>query len=127
MDVKIVSLDDASRLSKFYEVNDSHLRAWEPAREKGFHTVEAWRQRLQDWCSPNGNATSIHFISVAPESGEVMATCSLTNIVRGPFMACHMGFSVDQKHEGKGVMKALCQYVINYAFEDLLLNRVMAN
>ncbi len=42
-------------------------------------------------------------------------------------MACHMGFSVDQKHEGKGVMKALCQYVINYAFEDLLLNRVMAN
>ncbi len=42
-------------------------------------------------------------------------------------MACHMGYSVDQKYEGKGVMKALCQNVINYAFEELSLNRVMAN
>ncbi|WP_299599575.1 GNAT family N-acetyltransferase [uncultured Microbulbifer sp.] len=127
MDVKIVSPDDAYRLSKFYEANESHLRAWEPTKEKGFHSVKAWKERLQDWCSPRGNAVSVRFISTMPEGGEVAATCSLTNIVRGPFMACHMGYSVDQKYEGKGVMKALCQNVINYAFEELSLNRVMAN
>ena len=127
MDVKIVSPNDAYRLSKFYEMNESHLRAWEPAKEEEFHSGEAWKKRLQDWCSPPGSSVSVHFISVAPESHEVVATCSLTNIVRGPFMACYMGFSVGRKHEGKGVMKELCQHAINYAFEELSLNRVMAN
>lgn len=127
MKVKVVSVDHAARLSKYYEENESHLRVWEPLKEKGQNNVEAWKARLEEWRTQQQNKTSIHFISIEPNSGEVVATCSLTNIVRGPFMACNMGYSVDHKYEGKGIMRALCQSVIEYAFEELSLNRVMAN
>jgi ribosomal-protein-alanine N-acetyltransferase len=53
--------------------------------------------------------------------------CSLTNIVRGPFQACYMGYSVSEKYQGKGLMKDLCLHVIDYAFNELGMNRVMAN
>jgi len=34
---------------------------------------------------------------------------------------------VSKDHEGIGLMKQLCQHVIAFAFEELELNRVMAN
>ena len=38
-----------------------------------------------------------------------------------------MGYAISHLYEGKGKMKSLCQYVINYAFNELQLNRIMAN
>ncbi len=53
--------------------------------------------------------------------------CSLTNIVRGPFMACNIGYSVSEEFQGQGVAKSLVSHAIDYAFNELRLNRVMAN
>lgn len=91
MEVKLVSVSDAAQLSKFYEENEEHLRTWEPHREEGYHSVNAWERRLQKWCSVEERGSSVHFISIASNSDEIVAVCSLTNIVRGPFMACNMG------------------------------------
>ncbi|MBY6192094.1 GNAT family N-acetyltransferase [Microbulbifer agarilyticus] len=127
MEVRLVAIDDAARLSKFYEANETHLQAWEPSKSEGHHSEAAWKARLQEWCSPVEDVNSFHFISIEPGSDEVVAMCSLTNVVKGPFRACYMGYAVDHRYEGRGVMKALCQRVIDYAFTDLSLNRVMAN
>ncbi|GAB2523836.1 GNAT family N-acetyltransferase [Microbulbifer agarilyticus] len=127
MEVRLIAIDDAARLSRFYEVNQTHLQAWEPSKSEGYHSESSWEARLQEWCSPVDSANSFHFISIEPGSDEIVAVCSLTNVVRGPFRACYMGYAVDHRYEGRGVMKALCQHVIDYAFTDLSLNRVMAN
>ncbi|MCA0901928.1 GNAT family N-acetyltransferase [Microbulbifer agarilyticus] len=127
MKIRLIAVDDAFRLSKFYEVNQIHLQPWEPCKSEEYHSEAAWEARLLEWCSPTESADSFHFISIEPSSDEIIATCSLTNIVRGPFEACYMGYAVDHRYEGKGVMKTLCRYVIEYAFKELSLNRVMAN
>ncbi|MBV1929757.1 MAG: GNAT family N-acetyltransferase [Gammaproteobacteria bacterium] len=62
-----------------------------------------------------------------PVDGEIVATCSRTNIVRGPFQACNIGYAVSAPYQGKGLMRALCSYTISYAFDELRLNRLMAN
>ncbi|WP_226662399.1 GNAT family N-acetyltransferase [Microbulbifer aggregans] len=127
MEVKIVSAHDAAQLSQFYGDNQEHLRLWEPRRDEGYHTVEAWEQRLEEWRTARENGTSVHFIASETGQTDIIAICSLTNIVRGPFLACHMGYAVSHKYEGKGYMKALCTHAIDYAFNELRLNRVMAN
>ncbi|WP_288132594.1 GNAT family N-acetyltransferase [Microbulbifer sp.] len=127
MEVKVVSESDATRLSKFYKENEEHLRAWGPLRERGYHSLEAWEQRLQEWHVMRKNGNSVHFIATLPDNNEVVAIFSLTNIVRGPFLACNMGYAVSYKYEGRGFMKDLCQKVIEHAFNELSLNRIMAN
>lgn len=127
MEVKLVSVSDAAQLSKFYEENEAHLRAWEPSREAGYHSLMAWERRLDEWSSDKQSGNAAHFVLTEPNQLQVIAICSLTNIVKGPFMACNMGYAVAQKYEGKGFMKFLCQKAIDYAFKELSLNRIMAN
>ena len=38
-----------------------------------------------------------------------------------------MGFAVAESFQGKGIMKKLCLHALEYAFNELELNRVMAN
>lgn len=51
----------------------------------------------------------------------------MSNIVRGVFQACHLGYSVAARYQGQGYMKRIVQHAIAYAFDDLRLHRIMAN
>lgn len=98
---------------------------WEPLRETGYHSLSSWKKRLVLREKEQNDGESAYFAAL--QNGEVVAQCSLTNIVRGPFQACHMGFSVSESFQGTGTMKKVCIYVINYSFLELGLNRIMAN
>lgn len=127
MELRLIEIGDAEALSAFYLRNTDHLLPWEPQRESGFHSANSWGQRLRDRLVEFESGASAHFLAYDGSAGEVVATCSLTNISRGPFQAGNLGYAVCKNHEGKGLMKQLCQYVIAIAFGDMGLNRVMAN
>jgi ribosomal-protein-alanine N-acetyltransferase len=57
---------------------------------------------------------------------KIMATCNFTNIVRGAFLSCTLGYSVAEEWEGQGVMHEVAAAGINYMFEVVGLHRVMA-
>lgn len=127
MTFKLTSAGDAKAVSEFYLNNSEHLRLWEPLRDDGYHLPEAWEKRLDEREIEQSEGRAAYFVSYNPVVSEVVAMCSLTNIVRGPFQACYMGYSISAKHQGKGLMKDLCRQVIGYAFNELGLNRIMAN
>lgn len=127
MEIRLISTNDAARISDFYLRNAEHLREWEPCREEGYHSVDAWTLRLQQREIEQAEGRAAHFICYNPLKKDIVAICSLTNIVRGPFMACNIGYAVAISYQGKGLMKDVCDYVIRYAFEELQLNRIMAN
>ena len=127
MEVKRTSIEDAKPISEFYLKNSGHLRVWEPLREDGYHSIDAWTKRLEQREMEHAEGCSAYFISYNSDDIDVIATCSLTNIVKGPFQACNIGYSISEEHQGKGLMKGLCGHVIDYAFNELGLNRIMAN
>lgn len=53
--------------------------------------------------------------------------CNFTNIIRGPFQACYLGYSIDDAIQGQGVMREILLAGLNYVFTEFNLNRVMAN
>ena len=126
MNIRLVSIADAERLVNFYQENHDHLKLWEPLREDGYHSSESWAARLITRVKEQENGQSAYFAAF-DENEKIIAVCSLTNIIRGPFLACHMGYAVAKDQEGKGVMKNLCGFVIDYAFNQLHLHRLMAN
>lgn len=127
MELRLNQINDAGALSAFYLRNASHLRYWEPRREHGFHSMQSWTQRLEERLAEFESGTSAHFVSYDHSTNQIVATCSLTNIARGPFQAGNLGYAVCKTREGKGLMSQLCQYVIAFSFNELGLNRVMAN
>ena len=127
MEINLVSKSDARPISEYYLKNSCHLKEWEPARENGYHSLSAWEQRTETIIQDQRAGISSHFVMRDDFNTEIIAVCALTNIVRGPFQACNMGYSISEPQQGRGLMKHLCRYVITYAFEELNLNRVMAN
>jgi ribosomal-protein-alanine N-acetyltransferase len=62
-----------------------------------------------------------------PADGPIIGTCNYTNIVRGPFQACHLGYQVARTHEGRGLMTEALRATNAFMFDVLRLHRIMAN
>ncbi|WP_226383430.1 GNAT family N-acetyltransferase [Burkholderia mayonis] len=63
-----------------------------------------------------------------PKTAPLSGVCHFTNIVRGPFQACHLGFSGDGALQGRGLMRAGLRVAIEHVlFGVLRLHRIMAN
>jgi ribosomal-protein-alanine N-acetyltransferase len=58
---------------------------------------------------------------------KTIGTVSLSNIVRGPFQSCHLGYKLDKDEINKGFMTEAVEKVINITFKDLKLHRIEAN
>jgi ribosomal-protein-alanine N-acetyltransferase len=71
--------------------------------------------------------SSLYLLLIAQDTGELIGNCNFTNIVRGVFEACHLGFSIAHRHEGRGFMREALTVAIAHMFGTLGLHRIMAN
>ena len=123
MKIRAVTHKDAHALSDYFIRNQQHFARWEPLRPKDHHTVSNWQHRLDALF-----AAPINEYWFVLDSGlQIVGHCTLSNIIRGPLQACYMGYGIDSTLQGKGQMPPLCQAALNFAFDELRLNRVMAN
>jgi ribosomal-protein-alanine N-acetyltransferase len=127
MEIKLSSVNDALQLSQYYLNNVEHLKRWEPVKDNNYHELESWKHRLMQREVDQKEKTAAYFSAYDESTKEIIATCNLTGITLGAFRACYMGYSVSELYQGKGKMKQLCSYVIQYAFDELQLNRIMSN
>ena len=106
-----------------------HLDRWSPPAAAAFFTESFWRDRLAIAVEEFHAGRAARFVLQAPgpESGPVIGTCNYTNIVRGPFLACHLGYQIARAYEGQGLMSEALRAANGFAFRELRLHRIMAN
>ena len=114
-------------LANYFAVNETHFQRWNPILPPEHHSIAAWKQRLLDREQEFRNRYSAHFIGVDATESFIIGSCSLSGIIQGAFKAGFMGYSVAQRYEGQGYMHRIVSHVIDYAFNDMKLHRIMAN
>jgi len=114
-------------LANYFAVNEAHLQPWNPILPADHHSIAAWSQRLLDRELEFANNYSVHFIGVDATESFVIGSCSLSGIIMGAFKAGLMGYSVAKRYEGQGYMQRIVRHVIDYAFNEMNLHRIMAN
>jgi ribosomal-protein-alanine N-acetyltransferase len=118
------TLADEAKFAAFEIRNQTHWAPWESTIHSPLHAI----QRLQRWKQEWIEAQSIRFFIFKKEQLDIMiGICNFTQIFRGPFQACYLGYKIDYAYEGKGLMTEALQRAIQYVFEDLNLHRIMAN
>jgi ribosomal-protein-alanine N-acetyltransferase len=124
------SWEAAPRMLAFFAENREHLARWTPAPPSGYYTETYWRGRLSQARADFERDQAMRLVMFEREQGEagpVVGVCNFTNFVRGAFQACYLGYSLDYRFEGRGLMyEALCA-ALAYAFDQLRLHRIMAN
>lgn len=126
--VMLVLPPERAALLHAYRVgNRAHLAPWEPARTPDYFSEDAARAHLEQSLAQARAGTALHFAALDRDGGSMVASCAFTNIVRGAFQACHLGFSIAADRQGCGLMHEVAAAGIAHMFGQEGLHRIMAN
>lgn len=125
--IRLVGATDASLLWHYRVENRDHLAPWEPLREETFYSPEHAAATISDGVRLVEADRAYPFVVLDRDEAAILATCTLSNVVRGSFQACHLGFGVAASSQGTGLMHEALQAALVWAFGELGLHRVMAN
>ena len=106
-----------------------HLDRWSPPAPPAFFTERFWAERLAIAVEEFEGDRAARFAlqPKGPAGGPIVGTINYTNIVRGAFQACHVGYQVARSHQGGGYMAEALAATNRYMFEVRRLHRIMAN
>lgn len=112
---------------RFRIENRRHLESWEPSRGPEFFTEPWWQMQLRSNLKQFRQGVSVCFSLLDQDDSEILGVCNYTNIIRGTFQACHLGYALAEKAQGQGLMFEALSETNRYMFEDAGLHRIMAN
>lgn len=124
--VRLITSKDAYRITAYYQRNRAFLQPWEPLREEAFFTVAGWEKRLSQLAELHKHKLAYYFVLVRKGSDEICGVINFSNLVRHPFYACHVGYSLDEHCQGQGIMRRALDAAVEWMFEEQHFHRVMA-
>jgi ribosomal-protein-alanine N-acetyltransferase len=109
--------------------NREHVRSVTPARELSWYEPEAVRARIARGEEDFRAQTGLHLVILEKKApgGPIVGDLAFSNVVRGPFQACHLGYNLDKNHVGRGYMTEALTAAIRFMFESWGMHRIMAN
>jgi RimJ/RimL family protein N-acetyltransferase len=110
--------EDAAAFFDYALRNREHFAPFEPVRGDAAFTLDAMRERL--------TPTDQRVPFVAVRDGRIVGQATLSNIARGAFQNCTLGYSVDEHESGAGIATALVRHAVREAFTAHQLHRVEA-
>lgn len=117
---------DSLALQAFEERNIKHLSPW---RSTTSAINQDYKTQIIKWSEEFKENRAIRFLLFLREhpEGEIIGFCNFSQIFRGAFHACYLGYHIDAAHEGKGLMSEAAEKGIQYMFEKENIHRIMAN
>jgi [ribosomal protein S5]-alanine N-acetyltransferase len=127
--LRIPTPEDAAALAAYVRLNREHLAPWEPARRDSYYSVDDCRARLAHGLDEALAGRGLPFALIERDAGSeaIVGRVIFNCIERSPFHAARLGYSLDHRFEGRGLMTEALQASIRHCFDALNLHRIMAN
>ncbi len=123
--LRVLQLEDSPSYQHYLLDNQAHLQRWEPERQPDYFSLQACEARIAQFNQQFISGTGFPF-SIWLED-RMIGICHFSNVVRGAFQACHLGYAIAADCEGKALMREAVQAGLDYVFLQQGLHRVMAN
>jgi len=122
--LRLVAREDGPALSAAYRRNRRHLAPWEPLRSARFFEAGGQTDAIADALFAHRSGSVLPLVLVQGE--EIVGRITLSNILRGAFESAEMGYWLDARLEGRGVMTRAVGAAMGIAGGELGLHRVQA-
>jgi ribosomal-protein-alanine N-acetyltransferase len=118
----------APLLADYFRRNEEHFRRWDPPRPRGIADAAFWEAEVRRAVQEADAGTVMRWVMFrADDTARVVGRINFTQLVRGPFQSCMLGYAIDRADEGHGLMTEALQAALAHAFDVLRLHRVQAN
>ncbi len=126
--VRLIASAEPSEMADFFRRNRDHLKATEPQRPDDFYTDEYWTERVEAARAEFASETSVRlYFGLRSDPSRVLGTVNFTQIFRGSFQACYLGYAADGQVLNQGYATEAIKAAIEYVFDEMNLHRIMAN
>lgn len=125
--VRLAYERDDYRLAEYYASNRDYLKPWEPIRDESHCHPSGWQARLAMISDLHRSGSAYYFILLDANEQEVCGVANFSNVLRGSFHACFLGYSLGEKWQGQGLMFEALQAAIRYMQGHQHMHRIMAN
>ncbi len=122
--LRLVEPADSPRLAEAYARNRSHLARWEPTRTEELFTAARHVDDITRVLESHRNGSAIPLVLTTGE--EVVGRVTLSGITRGAFQSASLGYWIDARHAGHGIMSTAVAAVLAIARDDLRLHSLQA-
>lgn len=119
---------DIPNIINYYQQNRDYLAPFEPLKTSTFYTHHYWEteiaQRLADTQAEKNLKL---FLFLKQPTNTLIGSLNFSNFTRGVFQNCTVGYSLDERYQGRGYMSEALQVGIRYIFSHLKFHRIEAN
>lgn len=127
LNISLLAANDWQLMSHYLQTNKAHLTPWEPKRDDNYYTEDEIKLRLKSALLAFKQQSAFHFCLLDKTNSQMIGACNYSNVVRGSFQACHLGYALGEAFQGQGLMQEAIEAANHYLFEDLKFHRIMAN
>ncbi|HET9095089.1 MAG TPA: GNAT family N-acetyltransferase [Candidatus Baltobacteraceae bacterium] len=120
----------ADACARFNLANREHLAPWSPVMTARDFETSAWRETLEHLVGSARSGSKYAFCIFDRQSGldgPLLGYLNFSEIVRGVFQACYMGYALAESAQGRGCMTEAARAGIDFIFNEVRLHRIMAN
>ena len=113
---------------EFVARNREHLKSWSPPEPQNLYTLPHWQEAVPKYALAFETGTAVRFwLSPREKTDRVIGSIGFSQIFRGPFCSCVLGYQIDRDDEGKGLMSEALRAAMRYMFDEQRLHRIGAN
>ncbi len=126
--IRLAEVADVHEIIRYYSENREHLQPFSPKYPADFLDESTWleqvRTRLPEFAAGAGFRA---FIFARDSPSRIIGNLNLTQVHRGPFQSCVLGYNLAADEQGKGYMTEAVRGAVAFAFDRWKLHRVAAN
>ncbi|TMF45859.1 MAG: GNAT family N-acetyltransferase [Chloroflexi bacterium] len=126
--IRLAETADVPEIIRYYGENRDHLQPFSPVFASNFLDEAVWfeqlRNRAQEMSAGDGFRAFL-FPRAAPD--RIIGNLNLTQVHRGAFQSCVLGYNLAADEQGKGYMTEAVHGAVAFAFDVWKLHRVAAN
>jgi ribosomal-protein-alanine N-acetyltransferase len=124
VELRPLTPSDAQIVLELRRRNRRHFLTGEPLHDDSWYTLGAQREALRHLEEERRAGTREQFGIF--DGGELAGYISLSQIFRGAFQSCFLGYAIDRDHTGRGLATRAVAEAVEYAWR-IGLHRVQAN
>ncbi len=124
--LELVQRAHAPELLSYRRRNFAYHRPFSPAQDERDLQLQEQHALITTYLERASRDQSYHFGIFLRQGGDLVGLLNLNNVVRGVFQNAYLGYSMDERHTGQGLMTEAVGVAAQIAFSVLSLHRLQA-
>jgi len=126
--IRLAETADLPEVIRYYRENRDHLQPFSPVFASDFLDEALWLDQVRDRAQEMAAGAGFRaFLFARATPSWIIGNLNLTQVHRGAFQSCVLGYNLAAGEQGKGYMTEAVRAAVAFAFDTWKLHRVAAN